>query len=464
MSNRTENPRIASDKISKLEANEIFVFGSNLQGMHGGGAARTACKQFGAVWGIGVGMTGQSYAIPTMQGGVDTIKPYVDQFIDFAKRNPDLKFLVTRIGCGIAGFTDADIAPLFAEALKLDNVYLPKTFLEELVTIPNVPDYLQKKIYGQTRTLVDILIGLNNSKHFKSPNEAIVAVAEFIKGLREHGDDIAFNCSMRSLWNLASNCFVNGHLDAEKLRQSLEKDFYNDNMATKAYMNYVVGKTIKLIMYMNEFRRYTNAEQIINDFKEVTGGVNHCGPQGDFYFFDFWEYPTYSFSHYVHQFWREFAPNGELNNRLFYDFMIGRHARGIEKYGLEAVINRNYKDDGSCHPEVLVPYRGGAAPVYVERKTNSDVCGAKQERRFIKSCGDGKGINALTDYFEFKLVRDLIEKDPKYIVMEDFRSRTILVPKDDVTLPVYDYYCGKEEFDSPEVQEAAIRRLWEEKR
>lgn len=125
--NRMEK-RIAPDFIRSLEKNEIFVFGSNLAGMHMGGAARIAMDKFGAVWGQGVGLQGQSYAIPTMQGGVETIKPYVDEFIEFAKQHPEYKFLVTRIGCGIAGFTDEEIAPLFLEAQKLDNVYLPKSF------------------------------------------------------------------------------------------------------------------------------------------------------------------------------------------------------------------------------------------------------------------------------------------------------------------------------------------------
>ena len=91
--------------ITKLQPDEIFVFGSNLAGMHGGGAARLAYQRFGAVWGQGVGLQGQSYAIPTMQGGVETIQPYVDEFIGFAKQRPQLKFLVTEIGCGIAGFS-----------------------------------------------------------------------------------------------------------------------------------------------------------------------------------------------------------------------------------------------------------------------------------------------------------------------------------------------------------------------
>ena len=125
--------RISADIINNLKPNEIFVFGSNLDGMHGGGAARVAYNKFGAIWGQGVGLQGQSYAIPTMHGGVNVIKPYVDEFIDFAKSHTELKFLVTRIGCGIAGFTDEEIAPLFKEAIEIENIYLPKSFYYILV-------------------------------------------------------------------------------------------------------------------------------------------------------------------------------------------------------------------------------------------------------------------------------------------------------------------------------------------
>lgn len=124
--------RFTPDFIDELQPDEIFVFGSNLKGMHGGGAAYVAYKKFGAEWGVGVGLTGQTYAIPTMQGGVETIKPYVDDFIEFAAEHPELTFLVTRIGCGIAGFTDREIAPLFAEALDAPNVVLPRSFVNLL--------------------------------------------------------------------------------------------------------------------------------------------------------------------------------------------------------------------------------------------------------------------------------------------------------------------------------------------
>ncbi|MCQ2229986.1 MAG: hypothetical protein MJZ13_09630 [Bacteroidales bacterium] len=126
------NNRITPAHISSLKENEIFVFGSNLQGRHGGGAAHAAHIYFGAVWGQGVGLQGQSYAIPTMQGGPETIKPYVDEFIAFAKQHSDLIFYVTPIGCGIAGFVPSDIAPLFAEAKDVENIFLPNSFWDIL--------------------------------------------------------------------------------------------------------------------------------------------------------------------------------------------------------------------------------------------------------------------------------------------------------------------------------------------
>lgn len=120
------------ERIAELGEDEVFVIGSNLEGMHGGGAARTAYHRFGAVWGEGVGHHGQSYAIPTMHGGVEQIRPYVDEFVEYARANAHLRFLVTRIGCGIAGFRDEQIAPLFSEALNCSNIILPREFVEAI--------------------------------------------------------------------------------------------------------------------------------------------------------------------------------------------------------------------------------------------------------------------------------------------------------------------------------------------
>ena len=127
------NNRITPSYIENLQADEIFVFGSNLSGQHGGGAALLAYKKWGAIWGQGVGLQGQTYGIPTMQGGIDTIAPYVDEFIRFAQSHPELVFLVTEIGCGIAGFRPEEIAPLFKEAVKVNNIYLPQRFWNILI-------------------------------------------------------------------------------------------------------------------------------------------------------------------------------------------------------------------------------------------------------------------------------------------------------------------------------------------
>ena len=127
------NKRISPRWIDSLDKNEIFVFGSNLDGMHGGGAARIAYQSYGAVWGKGIGLHGQSYAIPTMHGGTDAIAPYVNDFIAYAQEHPELKFLVTEIGCGIAGFTASEMAPLFSKALDVENIYLPERCLKEIL-------------------------------------------------------------------------------------------------------------------------------------------------------------------------------------------------------------------------------------------------------------------------------------------------------------------------------------------
>jgi len=122
------NREFTPERISELKPNEVFVFGSNLAGMHGGGAAWIAYERFGAIMGQGVGLQGQSYAIPTMNLDLDTIARHVEEFIRFADHHPEMTFLVTRIGCGYAGFSDEQIAPLFAYAYGLPNVYLPASF------------------------------------------------------------------------------------------------------------------------------------------------------------------------------------------------------------------------------------------------------------------------------------------------------------------------------------------------
>jgi len=126
--------RITPEYIETLKENELFVFGSNLSGIHGAGGAKLAHKKFGAEWGVGVGFTGQCYAIPTKDYGIsrtlkiDEIKLFIDEFIELASKNINYNFLVTRIGCGLAGYRDDEIALLFKDVVNFDNIFLPQSF------------------------------------------------------------------------------------------------------------------------------------------------------------------------------------------------------------------------------------------------------------------------------------------------------------------------------------------------
>lgn len=130
---------ITPSQVNVLADGEIFVFGSNFQGRYIGGAARVAKEQYGAVWGIGEGLQGNSYAIPTMEG-LENLAPAVQRFTSFARQHKELKFFVTAIGCGIAGYQAEEIAPMFLDAAYLPNVYLPLSFWKVLMKIPRAEE------------------------------------------------------------------------------------------------------------------------------------------------------------------------------------------------------------------------------------------------------------------------------------------------------------------------------------
>lgn len=128
---------VAQDQIDHLNFNEIFVFGSNELGIHGAGAAYKAMVDFEAEIGVGFGPTGKCFSIPTKDWqlqtlDIDHVAHYVRRFIDYASKRTDLTFLVTQIGCGLAGYEPKEIAPLFEGAVGMENVHLPQSFINEL--------------------------------------------------------------------------------------------------------------------------------------------------------------------------------------------------------------------------------------------------------------------------------------------------------------------------------------------
>ena len=134
--------RTTPEIITKLKDNEVFVFGSNLSGRHGKGAAKTALG-WGAKYGQASGIQGKTYGIPTKDASIrrtlsiEEIKPFVDEFIEFAKANPNLIFLVTEIGCGLAGLKPKDVALLFKDSVDVANIHLPAKFWHKLIQNKN---------------------------------------------------------------------------------------------------------------------------------------------------------------------------------------------------------------------------------------------------------------------------------------------------------------------------------------
>lgn len=129
--------RITPEKITELAPNEVFVFGSNLAGRHGKGAAKDALR-FGAMLGISVGLCGKTYAIPTKDRNIKTLQldsvcQYVYSFLFHAKCTPEATYLVTPVGTGLANYTPEEIAPLFQAAINIPNIHLPKSFWQVLL-------------------------------------------------------------------------------------------------------------------------------------------------------------------------------------------------------------------------------------------------------------------------------------------------------------------------------------------
>lgn len=127
-----------TENITSLDKDEFFVFGSNLAGIHGAGAAKQARKLFGASLGVGTGFSAKSYAIPTKDHNLrtlplDDIKEYINLFLVVAEDHPEFTFYVTKVGCGLAGYKDSEIAPMFKSAPS--NCYFHIDWLDYLEDI-----------------------------------------------------------------------------------------------------------------------------------------------------------------------------------------------------------------------------------------------------------------------------------------------------------------------------------------
>ncbi len=456
--NRTYNgiarPEYTPDRISALKPDEVFVFGSNLQGSHGGGAARTALNLFGAEWGKGVGLQGQSYAIPTMQGGVETIRPYVDEFIGFARRHEELFFYVTRIGCGIAGFRDEDIAPLFADAQNVENICLPESFAGP----GKLPNEMRQMMYGQMRTLVDILKAVNKDKRITDVEDAESVVQDVLRWNSRYGDEVAF-AAFRTIWCLIHKYEREGSpMDIDRLEKDLYDFHKGDGLGVEDTLRnimyrYSACKMVKYIQFLNDFRRYKSYRDIENDLNSIR--VNGCGSSGEENYFSLGPFSAYELRFILRQAWNQIAPDGILDNDKLEETLMGRYQKALAKYGVRELIRRSY-DDVGCHPDIQGPTCDADEPVY---GPYFRIRGKLIE----KGCSDFRRYPYSSQEFEMEFASELLDKDENFIHVGDNRWNEYYIPREDTTLPVYSRVKGKLHFDTEEEKQVFIKQHTEKK-
>lgn len=447
--NGVVRPDYTPNAISSLKADEVFVFGSNLYGHHSGGAARVARKQFGAIWGQGVGLQGQSYAIPTMQGGVETIKPYVNQFIGFAREHAELFFYVTRIGCGIAGFKDGDIAPLFQEAIGVDNICLPESFVNILKDstcsdMPHAPKSYKMMMYGQCRTFADIVKTLNGQKHYHSFEELFPDFGEVIEKYQQRGAfcQDSLDVMERVLHNNKDELFEGNRFHMERFVEKLEMAFDDKDKSEidLIFVNRQRAKLLILLKTLNDICHYTDVEDLRYHLLSVATGRWNCGDNS--YMNDplprIGNWPINWFLSGLQEQWNNVTVNGELDNQLLEQVMFTSHTIKVREMGIEQVIANDFTADGPCHPEVFYPKNPGTAPVYVKDKFS---------RRYLKACGEGKGPRSGHELYEMELVRSVLRQEVSKGHYELLGGR-YYIPVGTLKKPVFIEYLGRVHFAS----------------
>lgn len=460
ISRRKQHPRLTPDNIDFLYEDEIFVFGSNMAGYHNGGASATAYEKFGAIWGKGEGLQGKSYAIPTVEGGVETIKPYVDKFLAFACKHQELYFLVTRIGCGTAGFRTEDIAPLFEGAQDMKNVSLPAEFLFVLSKLQEFP-YISRSALlritqqGQVRTLADIAMALNEKFKFTNMEDFINAFQETLSKYIERGTiskDVVSAIQYTIMQNEKS-LFRKRYLDLGKLEKVMDS---LDKWKLKSTLDAIYSrrekiKILRIVSLLNDVMHYTTADDLCEDMLLVLTQDKSSGQynvMNDIFIWNpGWNYPLMFFIKGVRGMWDELQDNGHLSNKLLEQKIFTEHENKVAKLGFKKVLEEDYINDGPCHPEVFFPKKTGTGPVYVKDDYYHDHCSG--EPLYVKSCGEGKGPRAHNTLYEFRLILPILERECQngtYKIVE-YNNREYYIPNYCMSKPVFDSRHGLVWFD-----------------
>lgn len=268
--------------------------------------------------------------------------------------------------------------------------------------------------YGMTRTFADIIPGMNEEKKYTSADQALSDLGAYLQRFDEQGNNIAF-LSVRILQSILHDepeIFAGGVLNVSRLRELVFEDNNFLSAYDKAYDLYCKEKLINLVAYLNEFRCYSNPEELRRDLFENTDVLQFsaCAPITGFYYFVMsgatgMNYPVQFFVRAIRNLWSEITTEGVLDAGKMRRMMFGNHDESVKQFGLDATIQKDYIEDSPCHPEVFVPKVLGTAPIYVK----DDKTG-----RYMRSCGEGKGPNSIPDWLEFQIAKQILAKDKSY--------------------------------------------------
>lgn len=298
---------------------------------------------------------------------------------------------------------------------------------------------LKQEEYGQVQTLCDIIKVLNNEKHFTTTQEVFESLKPIMVRYMKRGTigELTRRHINAGVMN-DDSLFYGGELDCDALREKLLKAITNENndeiemvMAKRDTFKFV-----ELLLYINDFRRYTSVEQIREDFcKYIFDGLSSCGDfsqskLNDRMFYNFpaggHVYPFFAFLWALDSLWQSVSDeHGVLDNAKLQSKMIDEYQKDKENLDINEVVKTHYIGD-YCHPEVFFPdTKSYYGPVLVK---------VDDDRRYIESCGEGKGPNKVSDLYEFALVESMLKDDPKYVSYNHG-----YIPKDDYTLPVFGF-------------------------
>lgn len=333
--------------------------------------------------------------------------------------------------------------------------------------------------YGLTRTFADILIALDHDRHYTSPKDAISDLFFQLRRFRGQDSEVAY-LSVKILMNVIndpkiftsksvapvqytsfdntvssqspdsdSKADTSKILNIDYLRSKIFDAEQFETEYKRAFDNHCREKLANLVSYLNEFRRYSSADEIRYDLFHRIPCLRFtpCGPASDIYYFDTegagWGYPFSFFTTSIENNWDEITTDGALDADKLHAMMFDHHSNSINTLGLDATIAKDYISDSPCYPEVFHPKKFGTGPVYVKGSTNI----------YIRSCGEGIGPNSIPDCLEYQIARLILEEDENYIKVHDY-----FIPKEDMSLPVYNWE-GKIAFKSPEEKLDFIRKI-----